>query len=111
MDIQTNSYKRCDVVKMAGRIDSHSAPKLSAALNAVMDRKRYKIVFDMSDVNFLSSAGIWVLVEVQKRCKRYNRGKIVLVNIDERIEDSLGLVGLADYFPSYDDLTTAVGSF
>ena len=111
MDIQTTSYKRCVVVKMSGRIDSHSAPKLSAALQAVMDRKRYKIVFDMTDVDFLSSAGIWVLVEAQKRCKKYNRGGLIVVNIDDRIKDSLRLVGLANYFPSFDDLTAAVGSF
>jgi anti-sigma B factor antagonist len=65
----------------------------------------------MSDVDFMSSKGWWVLIETQKKCKRYNRGELALVNVQEKIRDSLNLVGMSNYFKLYEDITTAVGSF
>jgi len=111
MDVKTTQYKRCDVVKVAGRIDSYTAPELEKALQAITDAGRYKIILDMSEVNFVSSKGWWVLIDNQKRCKRYKRGEVVLVNIQTEIKDSLNLVGMGSYFKLYDDLTFAVGSF
>jgi anti-sigma B factor antagonist len=111
MEISTTQYKRCDVVKAAGRVDSNTAPSLAEALNAITEAARFKIVFDMKDVNFVSSKGWWVLIDTQKKCKRYKRGELVLVNICKEIQDSLNLVGLGTYFKIFDDVTDAVGSF
>lgn len=111
MDVTTIPYKRCDVVKMSGRVDSNTAPKLAEALNALTEAGRYKIVFDMSDVNFMSSKGWWVLIDTQKTCKRYKRGELVLTNIDPSIQQSLELVGMGSYFRIFEDVTSAVGNF
>ena len=59
----------------------------------------------------MSSKGWWVLIETQKKCKRYKRGEIVLVDVKEEIRASLDLVGMGSYFRIYDDVTTAVGNF
>jgi anti-anti-sigma regulatory factor len=40
-----------------------------------------------------------------------NRGELVLVHLDERIQESMDLVGITPYFSIYDDMTEAVGSF
>ena len=109
MDIQTTEFKRCTVVKTSGRIDGSNAQELSQALKAVTSKGMYNIVFDMTDVNFVASAGWWVLIDTQKTCKP--GGELVLVNVDKSIQDSLNLVGMGSYFCIYDDITTAVGSF
>jgi anti-sigma B factor antagonist len=111
MDISITEYKRCDVVKANGRIDSSTAPQLEEALNSIVEAGRYKIAFDMTDVTFMSSKGWWVLIETQKKCKRYKRGEIILVKVNPNIRDSLNLVGMGSYFQIFDDLTAAVGSF
>jgi anti-sigma B factor antagonist len=111
MELNTTQYKRCDVVKAAGRIDGSTAPQLEEALNTLTNNGRYKIVFDMSDVNFMSSAGWWVLIRTQKACKRYKRGEVILASVDEKVRSSLDLVGMSTYFQIFDDLTAAVGSF
>lgn len=109
MDIHTTEFKRCTVVKTSGRIDGSNAQELAQALRAVTGRSIYNIVFDMTDVNFVASAGWWVLIDTQKTCKP--SGEVVLVNVDKGIRDSLNLVGMGSYFSIYDDMTTAVGSF
>jgi anti-anti-sigma factor len=101
--------KRCTVVKTSGRIDGSNAQELAQALKAVTGKNVYNIIFDMSDVNFVASAGWWVLIDTQKTCKP--SGELVLVKVDKGIRDSLNLVGMGSYFSIYDDLTTAVGSF
>jgi len=111
MDITTTQFHRCDVVKMDGRVDTYTAPKLQDTMDAIMDAGRYNIVFDMEDVEFLSSKGLWVLTETQKSCKKFDRGKLVLVKTNEKILGSFDLVGMGNYFEIYDDVTSAVGSF
>jgi anti-sigma B factor antagonist len=111
MELTTEQLKRCDLVKVAGRIDSQAAPQLAEALNAITEAGRFRIVFDMSDVDFISSAGLRVLIDVQKTCKRWNRGQVVLAAMTERIYETLDLVGFVPLFNIFDDLLHAVGSF
>ncbi|HEY5571577.1 MAG TPA: STAS domain-containing protein [Anaerolineales bacterium] len=111
MEITTTEYKRCEVVKANGRIDSYTAPELEEVLNQLTGNGKYKIVLDMSEVDFMSSKGWWVLIETQKKCRRYNRGELVLANVKDRIRESLDLVGMGSYFKIYDDMTSAVASF
>jgi anti-sigma B factor antagonist len=111
MAITTTDYKHCSMVKMDGRIDSNTGDSLLEAFEKVQDRGVYKLVFDMTDVEFLSSKGWWVLIQTQKASKRYNRGELVLANVPQKILDSLDLVGMSHYFQIFDDVVSAVGSF
>ena len=111
MAISTMDYKHCTMVKMDGRIDSNTGDSLMEAFQKVQDAGTYKIVFDMTDVDFMSSKGWWVLIQTQKACRRYNRGELVLANVPQKILDSLDLVGMNHYFQIFDDVVSAVGFF
>jgi len=111
MEFTTTHFKRCDLINTSGRIDGVSAPQLEEALTALTKVGKFKIILDMSDVNFMSSAGWWVLIRTQKNCRRYNRGELVLVNVNDRIRTSLDLIGMGGYFKLFADVTSAVGSF
>lgn len=112
MEFSTTEYKRCTLIKISGQLNGLTAPELEKALNTIVDESgAYKLVLDMTDVTFVSSAGWWVLIETQKKCKRYNRGEVVLAAVDPRIQDSLRLVGMDTYFKIFDNVTSAVGSF
>ena len=111
MEVQTEQYKRCDLVTALGRIDSQTAPELEAAFQEIQDQDRFNIVFDMSAVDFVSSAGLRVMIATQKSCKRWNRGELALVNVPQRIYETLDLAGFVPLFRIYDDLVQAVGSF
>jgi len=111
VEITTREFKRCVLVEVSGRIDSNTAPDLADTLDAITESGNYNIVFDMSDVDFISSAGLRVLIDVQKRCKRLNRGELVLVDVPEQIYEALELAGFLPLFRLFDDTTAAVGSF
>lgn len=111
MEATTMHYKHCDLVKVNGRVDSQTAPQLAEALDAITNAGRYKIVIDMNDVEFMSSAGLRVLINTQKNCKRFNRGEVILAMVPQRIYEALDLAGFVPLFAFFDDLTTAVGHF
>jgi anti-sigma B factor antagonist len=111
MEVSTNQYKHCDVIKASGRIDSATAPKLAEAMDALTNAGRYKIVLDMSGVEYMSSAGLRVLINTHKICKRYNRGEVVLALVPQRIYDALELAGFVPLFKFFDNVLDAVGSF
>lgn len=110
MDITTTPFKRCTLIKTAGRIDGSNAPELAKSFKELTDAGSFNLVFDMSDVHFMASAGWWVLIDVQKTCKR-NRGELALACIQSGISDSLKLVGMDSYFSTFEDVTGAVGNF
>lgn len=111
MDITSTSYKRCDVVKLAGRLDSDTAAEVETALKAVTRAGRCNIVLDMSEVTFVSSKGWWLLINTQKACKHLGREGVVLACLDERIRKSLELVAMGSYFKLFPDVASAIGSF
>jgi anti-sigma B factor antagonist len=71
----------------------------------------YKIVVDMSGLEYMSSAGFRALLATQRNCKRYNRGEVVLAVVPARIHEALELAGFTELFKTFDDSLTAVGQF
>jgi anti-sigma B factor antagonist len=111
METTTKQYKHCDVVTVAGRVDSSTAPKLSEALDAIINAGRYKIVLDLTKLEYMSSAGFRALIAAQRNCKHHNQGEVVLADVPENINNALELAGFTTLFKLFKDLTSAVGSF
>jgi anti-sigma B factor antagonist len=111
MEIKITNFKHCDLVKVKGRLDSATSPKLAETLNGLTENGRFRMVLDLSELDFISSAGLRVLINTQKTCKRYNRGEVVLASLPANIYASLDLAGFTVLFNSFDDVLLAVGSF
>ncbi len=110
MEITTQRFKHCDLIGIKGKVDSYTAPELIKAIAAVNNAGRYRIVIDMSKLEYMSSAGFRALLLGQRTCKRYNRGEIVLSAVPKRILDAFDLTGFTPLFKFYDDITAAVGN-
>jgi len=110
MEIDTKEFKHCHMVLVKGRVDSATAPQFTKALDAILSRDVYKIVVDMSGLEYMSSAGFRALLAAQRACKRYNRGEVVLASVPDRIHEALELAGFTELFKSFKDPLEAVGS-
>jgi len=111
MEIVHDELKRCDIIKLKGRVDSATSPKFAEKANEIVENGRFRIVIDMEEVDFISSAGLRVLIGTQKTCKRYNRGEVVLASVPETIMASLELAGFTPLFKIFKDAVAAVGNF
>ncbi len=111
MEIVHKDYKHCSMVSIQGRVDSATAPQFTQALNALMDKGVFKLVVNMKDLEYMSSAGFRALLAAQRVCRRYNRGEVVLAAVPDRIHEALELAGFTELFKAYKDPLEAVGSF
>jgi anti-anti-sigma factor len=110
VDIQTQEHKRVVVISVKGRIDSATASEFEDALNEFTQQGKNNIVLDLSEVDFISSAGLRVLVTARKAVKGTG-GEIVFANSSEQVVETLEIAGLDVLFDQYPDREMAVGSF
>lgn len=110
MNIQTQEHKRVVVVTVDGRIDSATAGEFEDTLNEFTQQGKNNIVLDLSNVDFISSAGLRVLVTTRKAVKGAG-GNIVFAGSSEQVLETLEIAGLDVLFEKYQDREAAVGSF
>ena len=109
MDFKVTEYKRVCVVKGIGRIDSTVAPDLERMLTELLDKNK-SIIIDMSEIDFVSSAGWWSIIRAQKELKKHGRGQLTLVGLCQNVRESMDLIGILPYFSVYDEMVDAIGS-
>ncbi|MGD1992496.1 MAG: STAS domain-containing protein [Anaerolineae bacterium] len=110
MEITTRELEHSIVVKPSGRVDAEAAPELAEAFKAITDAGKFRIVLDLSETDFLSSAGLRVLLDTQKTCRRLNRGNMAIANVSPEVTRTLELGGFYTYFDIYDTVLEAVGN-
>src|SRR4030042_3498053 len=108
MEINLRRIDAYDLVVITGRIDSDTDPELLEKLNFITHQNRYKIILDLSDVIFVSSAGLRVFIDIQKTCKKMNQGEVMLVNIPPRVYETLELAGFVPLFKFFTDVESAL---
>jgi len=110
MNLETRELKHVSVVKVSGRVDSATAPDLEKSLQELLNSERNQIVLDLQDTDYMSSAGLRVLVAMHKATKK-NGGGLCLAQPSARVKEVLDLAGLTPVFAVYADTVEAVGSF
>ncbi len=110
MNIVRERQSDVDVFRIAGRIDSTTAPDLDGALHAVADVATPRIVVDLEAAEYISSAGLRALVSAAKAARR-NRGDVRIARPSLRVSEVLKLAGLESIFSLHTDVETAVASF
>ena len=93
MEITTKEFKHCHLLTVDGRVDSATAPEFGQKLDAIIANGVFKIVIDMTKLEYVSSAGFRALLAAQRQCKRYNRGEVILAAVPDRIREALELAG------------------
>lgn len=111
MELVTTNLKHCDLIAMTGRFDSATAPDLERVLKASMDAGVFRIVLDMTHVEYFGSAAIRALVQAYKECRRFNRGDVRLACVPERIHNVLQIAGILPLIQVFETTVLAVGSF
>jgi anti-sigma B factor antagonist len=110
MNIETRDLKHVSVVKVSGRVDSATAPDFEKALTDLIESDRNQVVVDLQATDYMSSAGLRVLVSSLKAAKK-NGGDLHLAQLSPRVKEVIDLAGLTPVFQIHADVVEAVGSF
>jgi anti-sigma B factor antagonist len=108
MEISTQEFKHVELITITGRVDSVEAAQLTRALESASRRGKYKIVVDMSQVEYMSSAGFRALGDAQRNSQRHQRGEVVLAHVPPQIHEALEMVGFTEYFHIEDTVAAAL---
>jgi anti-anti-sigma factor len=92
MDVREETAGDVTVMNVAGRIDSTTAPELGRALAEALSAARNRLVLDLRATDYLSSAGLRVLLLASKQINEA-RGKFVLCALNDRVKEVLQVSG------------------
>jgi len=98
------------VLRLSGALDAHNFDEVDNTFQDLFADDMYKIVLDMEEVSYMSSAGVGTLVSSTMQCKE-NGGNLVLIKISDRLREVLGELGLIDILSHADDLQPALAKF
>lgn len=109
MEITTRDYKRSNIIRIAGRVDASNYTELENTLKNYIENGQLNLVLEMDETDFISSAGVRVLISAQKAIKPRG-GILAIAQPSTRVKEVLELAGLEPIFPVYDSTVAALAS-
>lgn len=100
---------RVAVVRATGAIDMLTAPQLQTAIRAVQEKQPTGLIVDLSDAEFLSSAGMQVLVTTHEEITPGARFAVVAEG--PGTSRPLKITGLTDFIDLFSTLDAALDTF
>ena len=93
MNINIEKENGVTILKVEGRLDTTTAPELEKAINNEGEELK-NLELDFKGVDYISSAGLRVLLTAQK--KMNVQGSMELINVGEAVMDIFEMTGFAD---------------
>jgi len=94
MSLKVTSLHKRDGVYMlspVGKLDTTTYEILEERVDAVMRHKPHTLIFDMQQLDYISSMGLRVIVRAQKLLQS-NSGKVVLMNLQPQIRKVFAII-------------------
>lgn len=110
MDIIERLENDITVFVLEGRIDTEGAVDLDLALQAAVSEGQHRMVLDMAEVRYISSAGLRTLADVFTK-NREAGGDLKLVALNPKVMRVFRIIGFDRFFSIYDTLEAAVADF
>ena len=80
---------------LSGELDHHAARDLRAQIDAAVERCKVKrLVLDFSEVGFMDSSGIGVIIGRTKKLKYFNDSSVSVCNMSDRVDKLLKCAGI-----------------
>ena len=93
MTIEIKKNQLETMIEIAGRLETITAPALDKAINEdIGDTKN--LVLDVKDMEYISSAGLRVLLAAQKKMQKI--GSMKVTNVCEEVMEVFEMTGFAD---------------
>lgn len=92
------------VFKVEGDFDNLLCLKYKNAITEIIARKKTDLtVFDLSQVNFIDSSGIGLLLGRYKQVNEY-QGKLIICGVNKQIKKTLAISGIALIIDTYEEI-------
>lgn len=96
MKIKKTLNEKKLVVELEGRLDTTTAPQLEEELKNSLDGVT-ELVLDLETLEYISSAGLRVLLSAYKTMR--GKGSMKITNANELVQEVFEVTGFSDFLP------------
>ena len=93
LNVNKKAENNALTVELDGRLDTTTAPRLESELRASLDNVA-SLTLDMAKLEYISSAGLRVLLSTQKIMN--GKGEMKIVNVNETVNEIFEVTGFSD---------------
>ena len=93
MTIEIKRNAEETIIKLVGRLDTTTAPALDKTINEDIAETK-NLVLDVKELEYISSAGLRVLLGAQKKMQKI--GSMKVINVCEEVMEVFEMTGFAD---------------
>ena len=97
MEVDIRKQNESAVVSVKGRVDASTAPDFEKQLVELIDKDENRLVVDLSGLEYISSAGLRVILATAKRLKA-RQGDIILVGLGGSVKEVFEISGFYSIF-------------
>ncbi len=101
LKIKLEEIDKVVILRLTGRLDTVTAPMLDHKIQNLIDEKHNQLALDFDKIDYLSSAGMRVLLQASRRLEK--KGSFVLFALSTEVEEVLQMAGfdrILHIFPS-----------
>jgi len=100
-------HKDITLISATGFIDTTTAPDFEKTFQRALSEKKYNLIIDLKDVNYISSAGWGIFIAELKRI-RAQKGNLFLVSMSPEVTDAFELLEFHTILKSFPTVNEAV---
>ncbi len=110
MDVTFSKRGTTLIAKIRGELDHHTAEYIRRKIDSeIMKSFTKNVIFDFSDISFMDSSGIGVIMGRYKNIRQLH-GRVSLVNIKPQLRRIVDMSGILKYVSIHDNVNDAINT-
>ena len=98
MEIIEKEQEGVSIFKLIGRLDSKTSPEFGKQVFDAIEKGSKNMIVDFEDLDYISSAGLRVILKATKDLKR-SEGKFVLCSMKDYVKEVFEISGFDSFLP------------
>jgi anti-anti-sigma factor len=107
MEISQKEENGIVFIAIKGRLDADSSPEAEKVVKDILKGQTNRILFDLGALEYLSSAGLRILLSAAKEMRR-REGKIVLCDLNEFVKEIFEVSGFQSLIPIAESVESGI---
>ena len=110
MEIIDRSVGEVTVTQLVGNLDTNTAPDAQAHFDGLADGGQTRLIVDFTSLNYISSAGLRVLLATAKKLKGLG-GQLRMFGLNETVQEVFEISGFSTIFSVFATESEALEGF
>jgi anti-anti-sigma factor len=108
MEISTKKENQALILSLKGRLDAVTSPEFETASFSAVDKGDVTILIEMSDIDYISSAGLRSILALMKKLKAL-QGRLILFAMQAQVKEVFSISGFSSIIEIVDTEQAALG--